>query len=70
MAATEDWDTGSPDSQDAEPGALGVFNAPGMAMGQVFPGTSTVTSMDFHEDGELCVTANSDRCGRDVLTTP
>lgn len=51
----------SPDSQDAEPGAVGVFNVAGMAVGQVFQGTSTVTSMDFHEDGELCVTANSDR---------
>ncbi|CAM9318624.1 unnamed protein product [Choristocarpus tenellus] len=32
-----------------------------MAMGQVFQGTCPVTSMDFHEEGELCVTANKDR---------
>lgn len=57
----KDWDTGSPDSGDAEDGAVGVFNVPCMAMGQVFQGTSAVTSMDFHEAGELCVTANRDR---------
>lgn len=39
----------------------GVFNVPNMAMGQVFAGDSSVTSMDFHEDGELCVLANADK---------
>ncbi|CAM9395773.1 unnamed protein product [Discosporangium mesarthrocarpum] len=39
----------------------GAFNVPKMAMGQVFQGTCPVTSMDFHEEGELCVTANRDR---------
>lgn len=41
--------------------AQGTFNVPDMAMGQVFPGESRVTSMDFHEEGELCVAANSDK---------
>lgn len=41
--------------------AKGDFNVPAMAIGQVFTGESTVTSMDFHEDGELFVAANSDK---------
>lgn len=41
-------------------GNSGVFNVPGMAMGQVFQGTCPVTSMDFHEQGELCVTTHAD----------
>lgn len=61
-----DWDEGSLEGVDGESGGggdeiQGVFNVPAMAMGQVFPGDSVVTSMDFHEDGELCVTANSDK---------
>lgn len=61
-----DWDSGETESPtgdegEIEPGALGIFNAPAMAIGQVFQGTSRITSMDFHEDGELCVTANEDR---------
>lgn len=61
-----EWEEGSPgagiDDGAAEAGQVeGVFNVPGMAMGQVFQGKSQVTSIDFHEDGELCVTANSDR---------
>lgn len=63
---TKEWEEGSPgeggDDGAAEAGQVeGVFNVPGMAMGQVFQGKSQVTSIDFHEDGELCVTANSDR---------
>lgn len=45
---------------DADAQAAAAFNAPALAMGQVFQGTSAVTSMDFHEEGELCVTANAD----------
>lgn len=59
-----DWEEAdSPVRPDGELGdeVKGVFNVPGMAMGQVFTGESVVTSMDFHEDGELCVTSNSDR---------
>lgn len=69
-----EWEEGSIDhldqGEDGEDGSggggggdevQGVFNVPTMAMGQVFPGESVVTSMDFHEDGELCVTANSDK---------
>ncbi|CAM9769650.1 unnamed protein product [Chrysoparadoxa australica] len=36
------------------------FDVPHMKMGQVFQGPHPVTSLDFHEAGELCVTANSD----------
>lgn len=63
---SQDWDEGSPEDRQGDSGGgddevQGIFNVPGMAMGQVFPGDSTVTSMDFHEDGELCVAANSDK---------
>ncbi|CAM9675200.1 unnamed protein product [Ectocarpus sp. 4 AP-2014] len=59
----EDHDGGSPEEGEAgrDDEVQGVFNVPAMAMGQVFPGESVVTSMDFHEDGELCVAANSDK---------
>ncbi|CAM9754688.1 unnamed protein product [Ascophyllum nodosum] len=60
-----DWEEAdSPVRDEGEIGGeevSGVFNVTGMAIGQVFPGDSVVTSMDFHEDGELCVTSNSDR---------
>lgn len=59
----EDHDGGSPEEGEAgrDDEVPGVFNVPGMGMGQVFPGESVVTSMDFHEDGELCVAANSNK---------
>lgn len=56
--------TGSPEEGEAgrdDEVQQGAFNVPGMAIGQVFKGESVVTSMDFHEDGELCVAANSDK---------
>lgn len=64
---SQDWEEGSIDeagkSDDGAGGdePKGDFNVPAMAIGQVFPGESTVTSMDFHEDGELFVAANSDK---------
>lgn len=63
MDEWEDHDGGSPEEGEAgrDDEVQGSFNVPAMAMGQVFPGESVVTSMDFHEDGELCVAANSDK---------
>lgn len=65
---SQDWEEGfieeggkGGDEGGGDDEVQGVFNVPGMAIGQVFPGESTVTSMDFHEDGELCVAANSDK---------
>eukprot|EP01084_Bolivina_argentea_P297327 512206_1 len=31
-----------------------------LSLAKVFPGTSPVTSIDFHENGELCVTSDAD----------
>lgn len=67
MDSWEDEDglvgSGSPEEGEAgrDDEVQGVFNVPAMAMGQVFNSDSVVTSMDFHEDGELCVAANSDK---------
>lgn len=65
---SQDWEEGSideagkvDDGAGGDEAAQGDFNVPGMAIGQVFTGDSTVTSMDFHEDGELFVAANSDK---------
>lgn len=64
---SQDWEEGCIDEAGmGDDGAggdepKGDFNVPAMAIGQVFTGESTVTSMDFHEDGELFVAANSDK---------
>ncbi|CAM9494117.1 unnamed protein product, partial [Heterosigma akashiwo] len=41
-------------------GTTSTFDVFGMGMGAVFQGTSPVTALDFHEDGEFCVTASQD----------